>query len=410
MTVAIAANAITGQDSSLNAAFSNSIYYDKLVLAVTSTTPANGSVITPPGVGVTLTFNVAFNRPIDPATVTTSNLSVTQGTVTAAKVLPGNMAVDYTISGLTAGQVTIAIPTGQVLDSVDNPYFTPFSGTFTIALPAVVAPYVVSIDRTSPIGPATSATSVTWTVTFNKPVTGVTAAAFQLASTGTVATTLTTVAAVSTSVYTVMVSGITGSGTLGLNLVDNNTIRDLSGNPLVQANGPGTFQNAATFAAGSRPVSSVLADVNGDGIPDLIVANKTRSGSVRVLLGNGNGTFENERSFAVGSYPSQVVVADVNGDGKPDLVVANYAGNSRKRTARQRQWHVSDRVLHFHRHPSSFRGSGRRKWRRQARPGSRQLRFSLHQPLGARQSERAAGQRQRHLPESDHLQSGGLSV
>ena len=42
----------------------------------------------------------------------------------------------------------------------------------------------------------------------------------------------TQVTPVSTSVYTVAVSGITGNGTLGLNLVDNGTIHDLAGNPL----------------------------------------------------------------------------------------------------------------------------------------------------------------------------------
>ena len=40
---------------------------------------------------------------------------------------------------------------------------------------------------------------------------------------------------VSGSVYTVTVSGITGNGTLGLNLVDNGSIRDLAGNPLTPA-------------------------------------------------------------------------------------------------------------------------------------------------------------------------------
>ena len=42
-----------------------------------------------------------------------------------------------------------------------------------------------------------------------------------------------------------------------------------------------------------------------------------------VLLGNGNGTFQAQQTFATGSNPTSVAVADVNGDGKPDLVVAN---------------------------------------------------------------------------------------
>ena len=53
---------------------------------------------------------------------------------------------------------------------------------------------------------------------------------------------------VSGSVYTVTVSGITGNGTLGLNLVDNGSIRDLAGNPLTQQNAPAAFQAQQTFA------------------------------------------------------------------------------------------------------------------------------------------------------------------
>jgi hypothetical protein len=55
-------------------------------------------------------------------------------------------------------------------------------------------------------------------------------------------------------------------------------------------NGNGTFQSAVNFAVGFDPSSVAVADVNGDGRPDLVVAN-TGSYTVSVLLGNGNGTF-----------------------------------------------------------------------------------------------------------------------
>ena len=55
-------------------------------------------------------------------------------------------------------------------------------------------------------------------------------------------------------------------------------------------NGNGTFQAQATFAAGSFPYSVAVGDVNGDGRPDLLVANGN-SNNVSVLLGNGNGNF-----------------------------------------------------------------------------------------------------------------------
>ena len=64
-------------------------------------------------------------------------------------------------------------------------------------------------------------------------------------------------------------------------------------------NGNGTFQAQQTFATGSDPISVALGDVNGDGKPDLVVAN-SGSDTVSVLLGNGNGTFQAQQTFATG--------------------------------------------------------------------------------------------------------------
>ena len=41
-----------------------------------------------------------------------------------------------------------------------------------------------------------------------------------------------------------------------------------------------------------------------------------------VLLGNGNGTFQAQQTYTTGLQSPSMAVADVNGDGKPDLVVA----------------------------------------------------------------------------------------
>ena len=54
-----------------------------------------------------------------------------------------------------------------------------------------------------------------------------------------------------------------------------------------------------------------------------------RSDTVSVLLGNGDGTFQPAVSYTV-ALPLFGAVADFNGDGKADLVVANY-GNVRER-------------------------------------------------------------------------------
>jgi hypothetical protein len=92
-------------------------------------------------------------------------------------------------------------------------------------------------------------------------------------------------------------------------------------------NGDGTFQTAVTHVSGGiNTVSVAVADVNGDGKPDIVAANVS-SDTVSVLLGKGDGTFQTAVAYGPGGYnPESVAVADVNGDGKPDLIVANYSG------------------------------------------------------------------------------------
>jgi hypothetical protein len=50
--------------------------------------------------------------------------------------------------------------------------------------------------------------------------------------------------------------------------------------------------------------------------------------TVSVLLGNGDGTFQTQVTYATGVFPSSVTSGDFNGDGKPDLAVANYASST----------------------------------------------------------------------------------
>src|SRR5205814_2092518 len=93
------------------------------------------------------------------------------------------------------------------------------------------APTVQSISRTTPAGANTNATSVTDTVTFSESVTGVDATDFTLALSGVTTTPPVNVSG-SGATYTVTVSGISGTGTLGLNLADDDSISDAVGNAL----------------------------------------------------------------------------------------------------------------------------------------------------------------------------------
>jgi Big-like domain-containing protein/VCBS repeat protein len=96
------------------------------------------------------------------------------------------------------------------------------------------------------------------------------------------------------------------------------------------ASGP-VFGVAQTYAAGfGGPSQSVSADLNGDGIPDLAVVNPCDSSycgsgyaSVAILIGNGDGSFQAPVVYATGTFePMSLAVGDFNGDGAPDLAVA----------------------------------------------------------------------------------------
>jgi hypothetical protein len=87
-----------------------------------------------------------------------------------------------------------------------------------------------------------------------------------------------------------------------------------------------TFSAPTTFITGAYPVGLAAGDINADGRLDLVVTNDDNGpngNSFSVLFGNGAGAFGAKTDFAVGINPVGVAVADVNGDGRPDVVVAN---------------------------------------------------------------------------------------
>src|SRR5204863_437705 len=128
------------------------------------------------------------------------------------------------------------------------------------------------------------------------------------------------------AVYTVTVSGISGNGSLGLNLIDDGSIRDQVGLPLRSTTGAVAFAGQVTYATSTKPSSLAAADFTGDGKPDLIAA-LSLFGNLNVLLGNGDGTFQTATTWGSGlSYAISVTAADVNGDGKLDLETADFTG------------------------------------------------------------------------------------
>ena len=128
--------------------------------------------------------------------------------------------------------------------------------------------------------------------------------------------------------YTPAVGDINGDGKP--DLIVSNGIKSGATVSVLLGNGNGTFLPRVTFAVGKYPSGVTVGDFNGDGAPDLAVLNLSSGsysiGTVSVLLGNGNGTFLPAQTFAAGNVPrGEIFTADVNGDGVPDLLANDPA-------------------------------------------------------------------------------------
>jgi hypothetical protein len=190
------------------------------------------------------------------------------GTATGGSVAVTGSGQNYEIavSGLTSnGTVTASIDAGKAHDAAGNANTASAGTDNTVTYTA--SPFVVSITRAA--SSPTNAGSVTWTVSFSENVTGVDSADFALVNAGLGGTPAITgvTPAGSSSAFTVTASTGAGSGTLGLNLVDNDSIKNGANQTLgSEAGGAnGGFTGQAYVVDRANPTNALSLNVSSGG-------------------------------------------------------------------------------------------------------------------------------------------------
>lgn len=93
------------------------------------------------------------------------------------------------------------------------------------------------------------------------------------------------------------------------------------------------FTDKVTFTTAEEPSDLAFGDLNGDGKPEIVIANR-RSNSVSVFQNTSepdkfsSAMLSQHVTFAAGAAPSSVILADMDLDGKPDIVTVNAGSNT----------------------------------------------------------------------------------
>jgi Tol biopolymer transport system component len=229
-----------------NGNFNGKLYrIDKSNPTVTSIVRTDSS----PTAAAEVRFTVTFSEGVYPVKPGVFVLSTT-GSISGASVTAISPREDeykteatYTVTVNTGtGDGTLRldlVDDDSILDIISNPLggagagngnFTTGGETYTIAKSPLSVPIVTGILRNGPN--PTTANSVKFVVTFSEAVSGVDASDFRITTTGSLSHTFITGLSGSADTYTITIGTGIGNGTIRLDLADDDSIMDASGNPL----------------------------------------------------------------------------------------------------------------------------------------------------------------------------------
>ncbi len=130
------------------------------------------------------------------------------------------------------------------------------------------------------------------------------------------------------NILSIAVADIDGDGKLDIvaNTSRSNLIyifRNISSPGVLTTN---SFASPIIIPLGNASERIAVQDLNGDGRPDIVIPD-TGSNTISILQNEstvGNISFGNPVNLFTGNYPTDVKIADLDGDGNPDLIVPNF--------------------------------------------------------------------------------------
>ena len=321
------------------------------VTSIVRQTPATASTA-----ATSVTFRVTFDEPVSNVDVTDFTLSGTaSGTVNS--VTP-NSAIEYDVN-ITAvsgngDNLNLDFAGGQDISDVAG---NAFAGTINSEEEYTVdnsAPEVTSIIRQTPATASTTATSVTFRVTFDEGVINVDLADFVLS--GTASGTLNSITPNSTTEYDINVISVSGNGdNLNLDFAGGQDITDIIGNTfggIINSEQEYTIDNTAPEVTSIVRQSPTNANTNANSVTFRVTFNEGVTNvdlTDFVLAGTASGTLNGITPNSTSEYDIDVISVSGNGNLNLDFAggqdIIDIIGNAFAGTINSEQEYTIDNVV-----------------------------------------------------------------